>query len=279
MNSEGRFRHRLVAGIVFASLLPSITTHGQEGEQDDVSKALGSTATQWSFQFAYQTTDWKDDRVNGEERPQGLDNFVQVRVVAPLAYEKFTLLPRLTLRHYENLNNGQDGLGNSEIFGLIIPKAWDWGAGRVGIGPLVTTPGNEDVARDEWGYGFAGAAVNTKGDWFYGVLLTQSWRGIDPKTLPPTDSNTNPLGIAPFLNYQLGNGWYIGNGDMVINYDWKTSEFYVPINVRLGRVIVGDSGSWNIYGEVGTSLIYKDWEGAAKDTSFRINLTRTVPGF
>jgi len=278
---QHRYNKKLGSLILIAVLAAALAppTYGQEGEQDDVSKALDSTATQWSFQFAYQTTDWKDDRVNGEERPQGLDNFVQVRVVAPLAYEKFTLLPRLTLRHYENLNNGQDGLGNSEVFGLIIPKAWDWGAGRVGIGPLVTTPGNEDVARDEWGYGFAGAAVNTKGDWFYGVLLTQSWRGIDPKTLPPTDSNTNPLGIAPFLNYQLGNGWYIGNGDMVINYDWKTSEFYVPINVRLGRVIVGDSGSWNIYGEVGTSLIYKDWEGAAKDTSFRINLTRTVPGF
>ena len=278
---QHRYNKKLGSLILIAVLAAALAppTHGQEGEQDDVSKALDSTATQWSFQFAYQTTDWKDDRVNGEERPQGLDNFVQVRVVAPLAYEKFTLLPRLTLRHYENLNNGQEGLGNSEIFGLIIPKAWDWGAGRVGIGPLVTTPGNEDVARDEWGYGFAGAAVNTKGDWFYGVLLTQSWRGIDPKTLPPTDSNSNPLGIAPFLNYQLGNGWYIGNGDMVINYDWKTSEFYVPINVRLGRVIVGDSGSWNIYGEVGTSLIYKDWEGAAKDTSFRINLTRTVPGF
>ena len=124
---QHRYNKKLGSHILIAVLAAALAppTHGQEGEQDDVSKALDSTATQWSFQFAYQTTDWKDDRVNGEERPQGLDNFVQVRVVAPLAYEKFTLLPRLTLRHYENLNNGQDGLGNSEIFGLIIPKAWD----------------------------------------------------------------------------------------------------------------------------------------------------------
>jgi hypothetical protein len=38
-------------------------------EQDDVSKALDSTATQWSFQFAYQWMTWKDDLVNGEPNP------------------------------------------------------------------------------------------------------------------------------------------------------------------------------------------------------------------
>ena len=103
-------------------------------EQDDVSKALDSTATQWSFQFAYQATDWKDDIVNGEPRRPGHDNFVQLRVVAPFVFEKFTLLPRLTLRHYENEQTGKSGLGNTELFGLIIPKKWDWGTGRMGLG-------------------------------------------------------------------------------------------------------------------------------------------------
>ncbi len=246
-------------------------------QQDDVSKALDSTATQWSFQFAWEGTDWKVDEVNGQIRPQGHDDFFQVRVVAPLVYEKFTLLPRLTLRHYKNKNTGKTGIGNTELFGLIIPKKWDWGSGRMGLGPLVTLPGNEDVARDEWGYGLAGAIVNSSGKWFYGVLLTQSWRSVDPENLPAGDSDTNPLGIAPFLNYQLGGGWYVGNGDMVIQYDWDSNEVYMPINLRIGKVIAAKKGSWNAYVEVGTSLIYDDWPGSAKDTSFRINLTKTLP--
>ena len=45
-----------------------------EGQQDDVSKALDSTATQWSFQFAWQGSTWKDDEVDGSTRPQGLDH-------------------------------------------------------------------------------------------------------------------------------------------------------------------------------------------------------------
>jgi hypothetical protein len=245
--------------------------------QDDISKALDSTATQWSFQFAYQWMDWKDDIVNGEPRRPGLDNFVQLRIVAPFVFEKFTLLPRLTLRHYENKQTGKSGLGNTELFGLIVPKSWDWGTGRVGIGPLVTAPGNKDVAKDEWGYGFAGAVVNTSGNWFYGLLVTQSWQAVDPMNLPAGQSDTNPLGLAPFLNYQMGGGWYIGNGDMVMQYDWDSKKVYVPIGVRLGKVFAAEKGSWNAYAELATSLIYDDWPGSAKDTSFRINLTKTLP--
>ena len=44
----------------------------QQGEQDDVSKALDSTAAQWSFQVVYQTMpDYKDDWVDGQRSPEG----------------------------------------------------------------------------------------------------------------------------------------------------------------------------------------------------------------
>jgi len=166
--------------------------YSEEGVQDDVSKALDSTATQWSFQFAYQNMpNYKDDCVDGKQRPEGSTDFIQMRVVAPLVFDSFTLLPRLTLRHYENAA-GESGIGNTELFGLIIPKSWDWGTGRVGIGPLVTAPGDEEVAKDEWGYGAAGAFVNTAGNWFYGVLLTQSWQAVDPEALPPANQTSIP---------------------------------------------------------------------------------------
>jgi hypothetical protein len=257
-----------------ALLLPAVAP---AAEQDAESKALDSTATQWSFQFAYQTNEYKTDKLdNGQPRPEGLTDYLQLRIVAPLPFESFTLLPRLTIRHYENAQ-GQSGFGNTELFGLIIPKKWDWGTGRVGIGPLVTFPGDKQVARNEWGYGFAAAVVNTSGPWFYGLLFTQSWRELDPRTVAPGTSDTNPLGIAPFLNYRLGKGWYIGNGDMVATYDWDSNKFYMPIGVRVGKVLVRPKGSWNFYGEYQTALIYKDWPGSAVDSSIRVNVTYTMP--
>jgi hypothetical protein len=257
---------------------------GQEADeqpgagQDAETKALDSTATQWSFQIAYQMMDYKTDTLdNGQTRPAGLDNYVQLRIVAPIPLKSFTILPRLTLRHYTNERTGDSGLGNSELFALMVPSSWDWGSGRFGIGPLVTLPGDENVARDEWGYGFATAAVNSKGKWFYGLLLTQSWRAVDPQALAPGTSDTNPLGIAPFLNYRFGGGWYVGNGDMVALYDWDSKKFFMPIGVRVGKVFVMEKGTWNFYGEYQTSLIYDSWPGSAVDTSIRINATFTIP--
>jgi len=248
------------------------------GEQNAENKALDSTATQWSFQFAYQwMPDYHDDILdNGQTRPAGLDNYVQLRIVAPVPLKKLTILPRLTIRHYEN-PQGQSGFGNTELFALIVPKSWDWGSGRCGIGPLITMPGDEEVAKDEWGYGLAAALVNGSGKWFYGLLLTQSWRSIDPATLPTGQTDTNPLGIAPFLNYRLGNGWYVGNGDMVALYDWDSKKFYLPIGVRVGKVLVMEKGSWNFYAEYQTSLFYEDWSGSAVKNSYRLNVTYTMP--
>jgi hypothetical protein len=247
-------------------------------EQSRESMAMDATASQWSFQAAYQwMPDYYNDIVNGSPRPAGLDNYLQLRIVAPVPLKSMTILPRLTIRHYENAT-GQSGFGNTEIFALIIPKSTDWGTGRAGIGPLVTAPGDPDVAKDEWGYGFAAAIVNNTGQWFYGLLFTQSWRSIDPNTLPAGQSDTNPLGIAPFLNYRFGTtGIYVQTADIVALYDWNTKGFYLPIGLRLGKVWVFEKSSLNVYGEYRTSAIYKNWEGSAVENSYRFNVSYTIP--
>ncbi len=267
----------IVALVTALIIAPTQSVYSQD--QDAETKALDSTATQWSFQLAYQTMpDYHNDLLNdGSLRPDGATDYLQLRIMMPLAFEKFTILPRITLRHYENAQ-GESGLGNTEIFGLIIPKSWDWGTGRMGIGPLITTPGDKEVAKDEWGYGFAAAWVNGKGKWFYGALLTQSWQSIDPVALPAGTSDTNPLGIAPIVNYRLGNGWYVGNGDMTIQYDWDSKKWKVPIGVRVGKVLLKERGSWNYYFEYQTSAVYDSWKGSAVENSYRFNVTYTMPG-
>jgi hypothetical protein len=251
-----------------------------EGGQSRESQAMDATATQWSFQLAYQwMPDYHQDMINDTTtRPLGLDNYLQLRIVAPIPLKGLTILPRLTLRHYEDLQNGKSGIGNTELFALIVPGFTDWGSGRFGIGPLVTLPGNPDVSKDEWGYGFALAIVNNSGQWFYGLLFTQSWRAVDPNALPPGQTDTNPLGIAPFLAYRFGtSGIYLQTADIVANYDWKTKKFYLPIGLRLGKVWVWEKSSLNVYGEYRTSAVYKNWEGSAVKNSYRLNVSYTIP--
>jgi len=143
---------------------------------------------------------------------------------------------------------------------------------------MVTFPGNKKVAKDEWGYGFSAAIVNNSGQWFYGLLLTQSWRSIDPSALPAGVSDANPLGIAPFLAYRFGDsGLYAQTADIVALYDWNTKGFYLPIGARFGKVWVLEKSSWNLYGEYRTSAVYKDWQGPAVKNSFRVNISYTMP--
>jgi len=64
---------------------------------------------------------------------------------------------------------------------------------------------------------------------------------------------------------------------MVIQYDWDSNEVYMPIGVRVGKVVAANKGSWNFYVEYQTSLIYDDWPGTAVKTSIRLNVTKTIP--
>jgi hypothetical protein len=268
--------------IVLAGLILATGTgapRAEETSQDAGSKAIDPTVAQWSFQGAYQwMPDYHADTMdNGALRPAGSTDYLQLRVVAPIPRDKFNILPRLTIRHYENAA-GQSGFGNTELFALVVPKAWDWGQGRVGLGPLVTAPGDAVVARDEWGYGFAAAVVHTTNPWFCSLLVTQSWRSIEPTALPTGTSDANALGIAPGIVYQIGSGWYVSNGDMVMLYDWNSDAVYLPIGVRVGNVLVNENKTtWNLYAEYQTSLIYDSYPGPAVKNSFRLNVSFTMP--
>ena len=96
---------------------------------------MDATATQWSFQLAYQSMpDYYDDLVNGAPRRPGLDNYLQLRVVAPVPLKGLTILPRVTLRHYEDLSNGKTGLGKYRDFCIDYSQSsTDWGTGGPGF--------------------------------------------------------------------------------------------------------------------------------------------------
>ena len=102
------------------------------GGQDRESMALDSTATQWSFQFAYQAMpDYHQDTLdNGQTRPEGNEGFFQLRIVAPFTTQltglPFTLLPRLTLRYERN---------QADEWGSAAPSFSSSGSPRTG-GPV-----------------------------------------------------------------------------------------------------------------------------------------------
>ena len=130
-------------------------------EQSRESMAVDATATQWSFQLAYDGAfDYRTDEIApGQPRPTSNKGFFQLRSVALIPKtESFpiTLLPRLTLRMVQDQADNF-GFASSDLFILSILD--NWGTGRWGIRTPVTFPAAEGFGPQVFGYGFAGAIV------------------------------------------------------------------------------------------------------------------------
>jgi hypothetical protein len=246
-------------------------------DQSRESMAVDATAAQWSFQFAYEGKfDYKSDiMANGLPRPEGDKGFGQFRLVAPVAKSDswpITLLPRLTMRMVQNKDD-EFGFGASDLFVLGI--AQQWSSGRWGLGPQVNFPASDQkFGSTKWGYGLAGAITQRAldDDLFLALLLQQTWReGGDGTT------RAMPLGINIVAVYQLGKGFYIGNGDFVISYNWQDKSFLVPLLLRFGKAWIGDTSTWNAYFEYGFAAYYDDWIGPVSGQILRLNVQFQIP--
>ena len=244
-------------------------------EQSRESMAVDATASQWSYQFAYEGFfDYRTDLVNGVPRPEGDKGFLQFRLVAPIAKSEkmpITLLPRLTARVIHNKDD-DFGFGSSDLFILGILQ--EWATGRWGLGPQINFPAQENFGSKKWALGLAGAVTERKLDdrIFLAFLVQQTWRKN-----ANDETKAQPLTMTPVFVYQLGGGAYIGNGDMNISYNYQNGSWLVPVNVRLGKAFVGPTTTWNAYVEYGTSVVYEDWQAPVPTHLVRVNVQFQIP--
>jgi hypothetical protein len=267
-----------IASIIFVVLLVA-AAHAQQSRE---SMANDATASQWSFQFAYQgaLSYHQDTLSTGSVRPEGAKGFGQFRMVAPIpiaggaAGGGVTILPRLTVR----LTQSQEdkwGLSPTDLFALVVPLEWSWG--RAGIGPDVVIPGKEGFGTTEWQYGFATAVImrafNEK--LLFGVLLQQTWGKTNPSK--PDTVVAGNLIINPFANLQLGKGFYLGTNDLQAQYNWDSKGVSLPVGLRFGYLLVRPNNTWNFYAEYSTVLKNDNWLAPAGKDRIRFNVSFTIP--
>ena len=118
-----------------------------------------------------------------------------------------------------------------------------------------------------------------------GLLLQQTWgkrEVVDlsqPVPVPTgeTEVGAHPLIINPFINFQLGKGWYIGTNDLQAQYSWEFGGWQVPVGLRFGYVLVQPKASWNFYVEYASDLATDDYPGAAAKDKVRVNVSYAMP--
>jgi hypothetical protein len=174
--------------------------------------------------------------------PKGrTQNQLLIQPVIPIELNKdwnFIARPIIPLLNQPPFTDSQKrnfGLGNIQFQGFFSPKkkVCDW---IVGFGPALEFPTNSGpdgrFGSDNWSAGPAFVALQMKGNWVYGGLLTQLWSygGSDPEV--------NVTAFQPFINYNLKNGWYLSTSP-IISANWaakSSQQWTIPVGGGVGRV-------------------------------------------
>jgi hypothetical protein len=195
-------------------------------------------------------------------------NTLLIQPVIPLSLNdnwNFIARPIIPLIEQPPLTNAQHrnhGLGNVQFQGFLSPKKpkdWIWG-----FGPYLEFPTNSGpdgrFGSDNFSAGPAFVALQMKGPWVYGSLISQLWsyHGNDPEV--------NITAVQPFVNYNMKDGWYLSSAP-VITANWSadsSQQWTIPIGGGVGRVFkIGKqpvNASVRAYHNVQSPRTGADWQ-------------------
>jgi len=104
-----------------------------------------------------------------------------------------------------------------------------------GVGPTFTLPTATDkqLGSREFSMGPAAVALMMHGPWVYGALVNQQW-----SVAGWGDKSVSPFLIQPFVNYNIGDGWYLASAP-IITANWKNDsgdQWTVPVGGGVGKL-------------------------------------------
>jgi len=130
------------------------------------------------------------------------------------------------------------GSGPTTFSAFLSPRnpvnGWLWGVGPVAQIPTVS---DRSLGSSVWGAGITGVLVYMEGPWVAGVLANNVW-SLGGTSGRGATSYNNFL-LQPFVNYNFGEGWYVGSAPIVTaNWDADSDNTWtVPVGAQVGRVI------------------------------------------
>lgn len=115
-----------------------------------------------------------------------------------------------------------------------LNDGWLWG-----VGPVVQVPtaSNRSLGSAVWGAGPTAVLVYMSGPWVAGGLVNNVWSFGGSSGRGGTAYNV--LTAQPFVNYNFGEGWYVGTSPL-ITANWLErggNAWTLPVGGQVGRVI------------------------------------------
>ncbi|MBV8913882.1 MAG: hypothetical protein JOZ05_12685 [Acetobacteraceae bacterium] len=154
------------------------------------------------------------------------------RTIMPLTWQ-----PALAPAGVPNAGNANFGLGNVNMSLFLSPRSG--GSITWGFGPsiLLPTATNKVLGTNQWGMGPSAVALQIKGPWVYGALVSNVWSFGGSQS---AGNKVNFFTLQPFVNYNFGSGWYAASSP-IITANWIAKQsnqvWTVPVGGGFGKVI------------------------------------------
>lgn len=104
-----------------------------------------------------------------------------------------------------------------------------------GVGPTFTLPTATDwrLGSGKFSLGPTAVALTMQGPWVIGALANNQW-----SVAGWGEKDVNQLLIQPFVNYNLGDGWYLTTSPiMTSNWEARSSDHWtVPVGAGVGKL-------------------------------------------
>jgi hypothetical protein len=191
------------------------------------------------YSFPFQSnTNFNYGPHDGTQDILNIQPVIPIHVSADWNVITRTILPLIWQPSLQPAQTVPFGTGPTTFSAFLSPHSptngWLWGVGPVFQVPTIS---NKTLGSPVWGAGPTGVLVYMKGPWVAGVLANNVW------SLGGTSgrggTNYNMFLTQPFVNYNFGEGWYVGTSP-IITANWLTTgdhAWTLPVGGNVGRVV------------------------------------------
>jgi hypothetical protein len=172
----------------------------------------------------------------------------------------------------------QTGFGDTTLLAILNPKMAQGNQLGFGVSLIFPTAGsNEFTGSGKWQAGPSFVWINTQiPKTQIGVLSWHDWSyadGSKGSSRPATSKSS----IQPMFVMHFGEGWYWGIEEVPWTYDWKNSQWSMPIGPQLGLVKNLGKQPVKLFAEVLYDPFKPDDDAVSAQWSAKIGITFLFP--
>ncbi|HET6552648.1 MAG TPA: transporter [Dyella sp.] len=218
-------------------LLSSVAMAQQADDAADLAKKLSNPVAAMisvPLQFNY------DQNIGPLDRGHRFYTNIQPVVPVPIGDDwnmiSRTIVPVVDQSDIAPGSGSQFGLGDITQSLFFSPTQPTSGGVIWGVGPafLIPTATNDLLGTRRWGLGPTAVVLKQDHGWTYGFLFNHIW-SVAKVAHDREHPDVSSTFLQPFLSYTTPTAWtYTLNAEST--YDWKTSQWAVPLNFTVGKL-------------------------------------------